>query len=171
VGAAPDFEPELRKLDRLLMGDAEDVQVLHHGQHAMAKHRLRDRGIMIARQQHDRHAGGGDHRCGAVEHMLRQAVAFEGIADQQHYVGADPACRGKDASEARRSVAAVDARRVVMIHVQIRGMNNDDVPAHRPASPDRTVGTRAPSTDPALASITPQRNPDFAHLGRLASGE
>ena len=53
MGAPPHFEIERRKQHGVFMRDTEDVQVRDRGDAAMVKHRLRNRRIVIAGQEHN----------------------------------------------------------------------------------------------------------------------
>ena len=81
--------------------------------------------IVIARQQHHRDFGGGDHRRGAVDQLVRQAMTVEGVAGEQHDVGADAARRVEHASKPRGPVAAMDFRGVDVIHMDVGAVYDD----------------------------------------------
>ena len=131
MGAAPDFQVEIGKQHRLVMGDAEHVQVRHVRQSAVMIDRVRDRGIMVARQQHHRQRRRRDDVGGAVEQLLRQPVTIEGIARQDHHIGAGAARGAQHAGEPGGAVAAVQARGVVMVHMQIGAVSHDEIAGRR----------------------------------------
>ena len=62
---------------------------------------------------------------------MRQAIIVERIAGEQHDIGADRARGGQDAGKPRRAVAAVEARGVVVIDVQIGAVDDDDIARRR----------------------------------------
>ena len=87
VGAAPDFERQIGKIDRLVMGDADDVQVFHRGQRAVPVDRSCNGRIVIAGKQDDRQRRRCNHRGRAFDQFLRHAMAVECIAGEHHHVG------------------------------------------------------------------------------------
>src|SRR5262245_38398450 len=74
MGTAPDLQIEMGEIDRFGVGDAQHHQVLDGGEIPAPKHRLRNGGVMVARQENHRHPGCRDHGGGTVEHMLRQTM-------------------------------------------------------------------------------------------------
>ena len=135
--AAPHFKVEMPENDGFLVGDAKHVKIVDPCQSAVPVDGFRYCGIMIARQQHDRYGGSCHHRCGSLENMVRHAVAFERIAGKQHDIGVEAARFFEHTAKAGRPVAAVDARRVVMVHMQVGAVNDDDVPVYRRANLQR----------------------------------
>ena len=112
------------------MGDAEDVKILHRRQRAVAIDRVPHRRIVIARQDHDRQRAPRNDRRGAIKKVSRQAMAIEGIAGEQHHIGGR--ARGSEhAGQARRAVAAMQPRRIVVIDMQVRTVNDDDIAGGR----------------------------------------
>ena len=70
---------------------------------------------------------GGDHRRRAVDQIVGQPVAVEGVAGEQHDVGADAARRIEHAGETSGAVAAMDFRGVDVIHMDVGRVYDDDV--------------------------------------------
>jgi hypothetical protein len=82
---------------------------------------------MVPRQQHHRQARSRDHARGPVKNMLRQAVAFERVTRKQHNIRTDRASRMKHTRQACSSVAAMEASGIIMVHMQVRTVDHDDV--------------------------------------------
>ena len=91
------------------------------------KHRVRQHRIVIARQQHHRDFGGGDHRRRAVDQLVGQTMTVEGVAGEQHDVGADAARGVEHASEPRGPVAAMDFRGVDVVHMDVGRVYDDNL--------------------------------------------
>ena len=125
--AAPDLKPERGKIDGLVVGDAEHVKICDVGEHAVVIDRVGNRRVVVARQ-HARPAGRRrDDGCGLREQIVRQTVAVEGVAGEQHDVGADVAGRPQYAGEPGGAVAAMEPRGIVVVDVEIGAVNDDDV--------------------------------------------
>jgi hypothetical protein len=82
VRPAPDFERQIRKSYRVVVGDADDVQVFHRRERAVAIDRVGDGRIVIAREDDDRQRRSADHRRRLLDQVLRDAVAVEGVAGE-----------------------------------------------------------------------------------------
>ena len=107
------------------MREADDVQVRHRGEAFAVEHRLGQDRIVVARQQHHRQLRGGDHRRRAVDQFVRQAMAVEGVAGEQHDVGADAARRIEHAGETTGAVAAMELRGIDVIHMDVGCVYDD----------------------------------------------
>jgi hypothetical protein len=112
------------------MGDAEHMKVCALGQGPLVIDRAGNQGIMIAWQQDDRHRRGRNYASGTIQQIIRQSVAIECVAGKHHYVGVEALSRTQYGRESRRAVAAMQPRRVVMIHVQIGAVNDNNIPIH-----------------------------------------
>ena len=86
---------------------------------------------MVAGQNDHGQRRRGDDGGGALEQMIRQAVAVEGIAGEDDDVGARAAGRRQDPDETGGAVAAVQPRGVVVIEVQIGAVNDHDIAGRR----------------------------------------
>jgi hypothetical protein len=62
---------------------------------------------------------------------LRQPVTIERIAGQDRDIGAGSTRRVKHAGEPGGAVAAMQARGVIMVHMQIGAVRHDDVAVRR----------------------------------------
>ena len=102
-------------------------KILHRRKRAAAIDRFGHRRIVIARKHDDGQRGGGHHGRGALDQILRHAVAVECIAGEDHDVGRHAARRIQHASQSRNAVAAVQPRRIIVIDVQVRTVNDNDV--------------------------------------------
>ena len=89
--------------------------------------RVGHRRVVVARQHDDRQAGRRDDGCGLRQQIVRQTVAVEGVAGEQHDVGADIAGGPQHAGEPGGAVTAVEPRGIVVIDVEIGAVNDDDV--------------------------------------------
>ena len=145
VRPAPDFEREIRKSYRVVVGDADDVQVFHRLERAVAIDRAGDGRIVIAGQDDDRQRRSADHRRRLLDQALRHAMAVESIAGEQHHVGCKIARRSEHAAETRGAVAAMEARGVIVVDVQVGAMNDDDVAGGRKRHARSSVGSVGPS--------------------------
>src|SRR5262245_42796703 len=105
MGTAPDLEIEIGEIDRFRVGDAQHHQVRKRSEVPEPKHRIWNGGVVVARQENHRHPGCCDHDGGTVEHMLRQAMAFERVAHEQDYVRTDRASCREHTRQACSSVA------------------------------------------------------------------
>ena len=86
---------------------------------------------MVAGQKHDRQSRGRDDRSGAIEQVRRQAMAIERVARKHDDVGTGAARRVEHAGETGRTVAAMQPRGIVVVHVQVGAVNDHDIPGRR----------------------------------------
>ena len=107
------------------------MQVFDLGQRAVAIDSVGHRRVVVAGQNDHGQRRGGDDGSGALEQMIRQAVAVEGVAGEDDDVGARAAGRGQDPDETGSAVAAVQPRGVVVIEVQIGAVNDHDIAGRR----------------------------------------
>ena len=93
----------------------------------MVVDRIGHRRVVVARQHDDRQARGRYDGCGLREQIVRQTVAVEGVAGEQHDVGTDVAGGAQYAREPRGAVAAMEPRGIIVVDVEIGAVNDDDV--------------------------------------------
>ena len=125
---APNLQTQIREHDGLLMRDAEHVKILDRGQRAVAIDRVRNRGIVVAGQQHDGQRRSRNDRSRSIQQINRHAMAIEGVARKHHHIRAGRAGRGEDAGEPGSAITSMQPGGVVMIYVQIGTVNDHDVP-------------------------------------------
>ena len=83
--------------------------------------------VVIAGQDHHRHAGVGQQPPGAVDRGGADLVVVEGVAGQQHDVGAERPRRPQYVAQPGGAVAAMHRRDPVVVDMQIRRMDEEDV--------------------------------------------
>ena len=82
---------------------------------------------MIAGQDHDRQPGIGEQHAGAVDRRRRDLMVVEGVAGQDHDIGAEIARLLQHAAQPGRAVAAMHRSDAVVIDMEIGGMDEEDV--------------------------------------------
>ena len=75
------------------MSDAEHVKIVDLGQRPMMIDGVRNRGIVVAGQEHHRQRRRGDDRRGAIEQVSGQPMAIEGVAGEHDGIRGDGAGR------------------------------------------------------------------------------
>ncbi len=82
----PDFKIVRREMHGLVMCDAENGEVRDLREPAADVNRVRQGRVVVAGQDHDRHAGIGQQAPGAVEQRHTKLVALKGVAGEQNNV-------------------------------------------------------------------------------------
>jgi hypothetical protein len=109
------------------VGDADHVQILHRRKRTAAIDRIGNRRVVIARKHDDGQRRVDHHGCRPLDQILRHTVVIERIASEDYHVRAHAARRIEHASKSRGAVAAVKPCRVIVIDVQVRTVNDNDV--------------------------------------------
>ena len=113
------------------MGHAKDVEIIDRRERSTVVNRVRHRGVVIARQQHHRQRGRRNDRGRSFEQIGRQAMAIESIAGEHDNVGCRGAGSGQHAGQPGRAVTPMQPCSIVMIHVQVGAMDQDDIAGRR----------------------------------------
>ena len=79
---------------------------------------------MVAGQQHDWHAGIGQHVPSALQHGLRHAMVVECIAGQQHDIGRQRLCFLQRGLQSQLPVIAADG---TVLDVEVGCMHQRDI--------------------------------------------
>ena len=90
--------------------------------------RIRRRRIVIAGQDHHRQPGLGEQHAGAVDRIRRDLMIVEGVAGEDHGIGAERPRRRQHVAQHAGAVAAMHCRDPVVIDMQIRRVDDADVP-------------------------------------------
>ena len=101
------------------MRDAKYVHIRNVVEAATVVHGARHGGIVVARQDHDRHPGRAQSRRRALQYRGGQPVVIEGVTGEQQDVGADRARRRQHPRQPGGAIAAVRGGRRAVIHVQV----------------------------------------------------
>ena len=127
VRVAPDFQVELRKIHRLVVGDTDhvDMRKLHHV--AAQIDRVGRQRIMIARQENDRPTGVREQLGAALQDPVGLAIIVENIADQQNDVGVMSFRRLQHHPQARCAILPVGALMGVVVDMQIGTVHEYDI--------------------------------------------
>jgi hypothetical protein len=135
MSAAPNLEIDIGEENRLLVGDAEDVEIVEPRQGLMVVDRIRDGRVVVAGQQHHRQRRRRNEGGGPLEQDGRHAMTIESVAGKHHDVRACGAGRTQHAGKPSRAVASMQPCSVVMIHMQVGAVNDHDVPCWQHGRP------------------------------------
>jgi hypothetical protein len=86
---------------------------------------------VIPGEDHDPKIGNGEEIAGALKNDLAQLIIFEGVAGQQIDVGPQHPGSNQHRAQARRPVTVMQARRMVLVDMQVRTVDEDDFFVHR----------------------------------------
>ena len=125
---APDFEVEIQESDAALVGDAEYRDIADLVKPAAHPDRIRRCWVVIAGQYHERQLRVCEKRGGAVDRVRRDLMIVEGVAGKDHGIGAERPRRRQHVAQYAGAVAAVQCRNPVVIDMQIRRVDDADVP-------------------------------------------
>ncbi len=113
--------------DRLVMGGAEHVDVGRLGDGAARVSRFGDQRVVVAGQDDDGKRRVVQQPSGPAEQVDRQPVVLEDVADQQHHVDGCLASGLEHNAKPPRPVAAVGARGVAVVDVEVRAVDDRNV--------------------------------------------
>ena len=82
VRVAPDFQVTIGIGDRLFVRDAKNADVGDGGEAAAQENAIGQRGVVVARQDHNGAPGIRQELCGALKDRRRDAVVIEGVAGE-----------------------------------------------------------------------------------------
>jgi len=131
MGVTPDFEIEGRERHGLVVGDPENADIRELAKPAADKDRVGKCRVVIPGEDHDPKIGNGEEIAGALKNDLAQLIIFEGVAGQQNDVGAQHPGSSQHRAQARRPVTVMRARRMVLVDMQVRTVDEDDFFVHR----------------------------------------
>jgi hypothetical protein len=115
----------------LFVGDAENVHIWDPREPTTDKHRIRQSGIMVAGQDHDRHPRLGEPPSGSIENSRAQLIILEGIAGQQNDIRAQRLGGRKHGAQSGRAVAAMQRRHSAVVYVDVRAVDEDHLGRRR----------------------------------------
>jgi len=138
----PDFDIARRERHGFVVGYPEDAHIRDLRKPAADKDRVRKRRVVVSGKDHDRHACLGKQPSRAIENSPTELIILEGVAGQENNVGAHRPGGHEHRAQPGRPVAAT----AILVDMQIRGVDEDDVADHC-----RSIASVPTGAQPSLA--------------------